>query len=1182
MTNADQDPFDAPEPEDETTPAGPLVAAIGGSGAAPRSLERLLRVLTPSDDVAVVIVLQHREALSAERVKEMVGAHALSDLRDQAPVEGGKLYLLEPDLLLTIERRRFRLRPAEEEPGLRGTIDTFFVSLAEDENDRAVGVVLEGTAGDGTLGIARIKERGGLTIAERGTEDGAEEAPLVEAPGSLADFLLRPEEIPARLLAHAAQLRIIDEQHTQHRSAAEIKTALSQIATVLRNKTGHDFHGYKPGTFMRRVQRRMQVVQLAEIEDYLTYLRENGDEVQNLFNDLLIGVTQFFRDAKEFERLERDVIPRLFEGKGAGDQIRVWVLGCATGEEAYSIAILLREHFARVDEAPQIQIFATDIDVRALAAARVGRYARSITQDVSPERLARWFVKEGDTYCIVKELREMCIFSSHNILKDAPFSRLNLVSCRNLLIYLNADLQNQVIPLFHFALAPGGYLFLGNSENATRHPKQFEPIEPRSRIFRRLDGDARALPSFPIETTVPIRRSDIAAVPGRAAESVVARQAERIVSRFSPAYVIVDAEGHIVHFSGRMERYLGPAAGAASLDLINLIHRDLRLDLREALQRAAERHEAVLIDGVKMQIDGADALVEINVEPIREGAEKIRNLVVVFRDGVGRPELLGQPGNGGRSGLHEQIERLESDLRLSRERLQATIEELESTNEELKSSNEEYQSLNEELQSANEELETSKEELQSINEELTTVNGELAHRVHELTHATSDLKNFLESTQIATVFLDNDLKVMNFTPAATELFHLVESDVGRPLSHIKARIPVEQLFDDIKRVLRTLSSVEHPVVDEHAGSRYIARVLPYRSVDNFIAGAVITFTNVTPLTRAEKALRESEARFRAIFESAAEYAIITTDSERRITGWNPAASNVFGWSAAEAVGEDLSLIFTEEDRAAHALDQEVRTAIKEGAALDQRWHLKKDGSRFWGSGTLTPLKDRDIIGFVKILRDETQSRAMDERQQLLLAELQHRVRNTLAVIRSIARLTAGGADNVEDYVKNFDGRIGAFARVQATLTREPSEGVDLRELISNELNAYHDGVQDRVHIDGPELRLQAKAAETFGLAIHELATNAAKYGALSAPVGRLSVTWSVGSADDERVLLFSWVESGIDLQERSPARRGFGTELLERSLAYDFGARSSLEFTSNGLHCTIDFPMTEKILAPGR
>ena len=476
MTNADQDPFDAQEPEDETTPAGPVVAAIGGSGAATGSIERLLRALTPSDDVAVVLVLQHREALSADRVKEMVGPHALSELRDGAPVEGGKLYLLDPDLLLTIKQRRFRLRPAEEEPGLRGTIDTFFVSLAEDENDRAVGVVLDGTAGDGTLGIARLKERGGLTIAERGPEEGPEGAAVINAPGSLADFLLRPEEIPARLHAHAAQLRAIDEQHTEQRTGAQISTALSQIATVLRNKTGHDFHGYKSGTFMRRVQRRMQVAQVSGVQDYLTYLRENGDEVQNLFNDLLIGVTQFFRDAKEFERLERDVIPRLFEGKGAGDHIRVWVLGCATGEEAYSIGILLREHLARIEEAPQIQIFATDIDVRALAAARVGRYARSITQDVSPERLARWFVKEGDTYCIVKELRETCIFSSHNLLEDAPFSRLSLVSCRNLLIYLNADLQNQVIPLFHFALAPGGYLFLGNSENATRHPKQFEAI----------------------------------------------------------------------------------------------------------------------------------------------------------------------------------------------------------------------------------------------------------------------------------------------------------------------------------------------------------------------------------------------------------------------------------------------------------------------------------------------------------------------------------------------------------------------------------------------------------------------------------------------------------------------------------------------------------------------------------
>jgi two-component system CheB/CheR fusion protein len=405
-----------------------------------------------------------------------------------------------------------------------------------------------------------------------------------------------------------AQLLKFEEQHTQEQAATEISAALGQIATVLRNKTGHDFHGYKPGTFMRRVQRRMQVVQVDEVRDYLAHLKENADEVQNLFNDLLIGVTQFFRDTKEFERLEREVVPRMFEGKGASDQIRVWVLGCATGEEAYSIGILLREHLAKVDETPQIQIFATDIDVRALAAARIGRYSKSIAQDVSPERLARWFVKEGDTYCVVKELREMCIFSSHNIIKDAPFSRLNLVSCRNLLIYLNAELQGQVIPLFHFALAPNGFLFLGNSENATKHAKHFEAIEPRSRIFRRLDGDPRVLPTFPISMATQPRRSDVVAVPVRPAEGAVARQADRIVARFAPAYVIVDAEGHVVHFSGRMERYLGPTTGAATLDLINLIHRDLRMDLRDAVQRALEKREAVVIEGLKMQIEGQDAL----------------------------------------------------------------------------------------------------------------------------------------------------------------------------------------------------------------------------------------------------------------------------------------------------------------------------------------------------------------------------------------------------------------------------------------------------------------------------------------------------------------------------------------------------------------------------------------------
>jgi two-component system CheB/CheR fusion protein len=1038
-------------------PETPVVIGVGASAGAAATLARLLDALPAGAERAVVIVMQHREALDEQPLRDALASRdgRLSPIVDGALVEGGRVYLGASNVIVTIENGRFRTRQAEQQPGSRGTIDSFFVSLAEDQGESALGVILFGTAGDGTLGIATLKERGGLTIAEQGPDEHLADLATANLPGALADFVLPLGAIPERILIYSRHLANLRERKGLDEMLAEVSHALTQIATTLRNKTGHDFHGYKPQTFFRRVQRRMHVVQADDVNTYVDFLRSHPKEVLNLFNDLLIGVTQFFRDPKEFEVLEREVIPKILEGKDVGDIVRVWVLGCATGEEAYSIGILLREAIAGRDAAPQVQIFATDIDARALAAARVGRYPETIARDITPQRLARWFVKEGNTYCVVKELREMCIFSAHNVIRDAPFSKLDLISCRNLLIYLNADLQNRVIPLFHFALLPDRYLFLGNSENVTRHQKLFDPIDRRARIFRRLETGTRVLPEFPL--TSPARRVFDASAPMPARPTLdggLARRAERVVERYSPAYVIVNEEFQVLHFSGRTGRYIEPTAGAASLDLLNLVHRDLRLDVRAALTKAAEENEPVRVERLQMGVNGNRMLVDIVVEPVREGADARRSFVVIFKSGEtvldNGEEAPPTPGHL-RDG---HVQRLEGELRLSRERLQSTIEELESTNEELKSSNEEYQSLNEELQSANEELETSREELQSVNEELTTVNSELAHRVQELTRATSDLKNFLESTQIATLFLDNDLRVMNFTPAVTEIFHLVETDVGRPITHIKAQIIFEELHDDIRRVMRTLGSVEREMNNAATGTRYIVRILPYRSVDNFIAGVVLTFVDVTPITRAE------------------------------------------------------------------------------------------------------------------------------ERQKLLLAELQHRVRNTLAVVRSIARRTAETSDSVEDYAMHLDGRLNAFSRTQAFVTRNPTAGVDLETLVAEELVSYHAHEGEQVSISGPPLRLCAKAAETFALAVHELATNAVKYGALSTESGRIDVKWSVDGGAAGPNLTFTWREAGVSLDGAAPRRRGFGTELLERTLAYELGARAKLSYEPTGLSCTIDIPLTERIVMP--
>lgn len=653
----------------------------------------------------------------------------------------------------------------------------------------------------------------------------------------------------------------------------------------------------------------------------------------------------------------------------------------------------------------------------------------------------------------------MCIFSPHNLIKDAPFSRIDLLSCRNLLIYLNADLQSRVIPIFHFSLRPGGLLFLGASENVTRHQKLFAPVDRRNRLFRRLETPTKILPEFPLVARTGrsdhlIERAGVPVRPIGLAASI-GRRADQIAERYGPAYVIVDTQHEVLHFSGRTGKYLEPASGAASLNLFNLVHRDLRLDLRAALHQAVEERKPVEHRRIPVRNESESSLVSLFVEPIIEGQD-VTALVVLFQDAGAATESVPAEHQPGAEDDH--VERLEADLRLTKDRLQATIEELESTNEELKSSNEEYQSINEELQSSNEELETSKEELQSVNEELQTVNAELDHRVRDLAKANSDLRNLLESTQIATVFLDNDLRVRSFTPAANDIFHLLDTDIGRPIDHLGSRVSYPELSDDVRKVLAKLGTVEREVTSRE-GNQYIARVHPYRSVDNFIAGAVLTFLDVTSTVRAEAALRESEARLRT-----------------------------------------------------------------------------------------------------------------------LLAELQHRVRNTLALVKSITTRTAESSDSVDEMAAHLTGRLEAFARVQSAVTRNPDAGIDLMSLLSDEMLAHaaHEG--DQFTAKGPTVALQAKAAESLSLALHELTTNAVKHGALHGRNGgRIAVRWDYAGSDGNRYLEFEWRERGVDGVDRKPPRVGFGMELLKRILPYDLGAKTEVGIGADGLKFAMQLPISHLV-----
>lgn len=916
------------------------VIGIGVAGSSLPSLNGILAAIEPGLGGAYLVTIGGADHPPLETVLDQAAAHAtLTVLRAQHGVtlQPEHVYVAGSDMLMTLDDGRLSLRARSGEDEAGG-VDTMLDSIARAAGRRSIAVILNGLQSEGTVGLRATKECGGLSIGEwdPGDADGSETA----GPSGVLDIRGTPSRIAAEIDLYIGNIAVLPDD-SQRISAEAVETNIAHIVSALRRVTGNDFHGYKRGTFVRRVQRRIQVLQLPDIAAYVDLLRENREEVQRLFQDLLIGVTQFYRDPQEFDLLERQM-PDLFKDKGPQDTVRIWVLGCATGEEAYSIAILAKEQAARMEDPPRIQIFATDLDARALGLARAARYSATIADHVRADRLDRWFTREGDTYSVVEELRKICIFSPHNLIKDAPFSRIDLLSCRNLLIYLNIEVQDRVIPLFHFALRPGGILMLGSSENVTRHQTLFAPIDRRSRLFRRLEPATRVIPEFPQSLRQQVSPQAGAGLvdplPASRLSDAVSRQADAVAERFAPAYVVVDTQFDVLHFSGRIGRFLEPLSGAATLNLINLVHRDLRVELRSALHRAVTEGQRVDLSRQVLKLDDGAITVNIVIEPLSR--DHITALVVVFQKiGQASDEALDDQRS---ADADDHVHRLEAELRLTRERLQATIEELESTNEELRSSNEEYQSINEELQSANEELETSKEELQSVNEELQTVNLELGHQVGELARSNSDVKNLLEASQIAIVFLDNDLRLRSFTPSAVEVFHLLDTDMGRPLDHVVARISYPEIHEDAQRVLKTLAPLDRTVMDRARGRHYAVRVLPYRRIDNFIGGVVLTFTDLTATRNAELALRDSEERFRNLVGTLAQ------------TVWEADAAGRIALSDGPADQDWIALLHPEDRAEAQAAWD---SALRSHQPLDAEFRLGEDGagSRAWTNVRAAPL-----------------------------------------------------------------------------------------------------------------------------------------------------------------------------------------------------------------------------------
>jgi two-component system, chemotaxis family, CheB/CheR fusion protein len=838
-----------------------LVCGIGASAGGLAAFERFLRALPPDSGLGYVLV-QHLDPEHESILAEILGRAAsipVAFAEDAQTVERDHVYVMPRDAGLVIEGGKLRLIPSEPRSS-RLPINTFLTSLAEDLRESAIGVVLSGTGSDGALGISAVKQYGGATFAQLPSETVYDSMPQAAIATGMVEQVLPVEQIPVALAKLAARRR----KHPGESGRGE-EEGLREVFDVLKQKTGHDFGRYKRTTILRRLQRRTAATGTATLGAYVTVLAREPDEIRRLTDDLMINVTSFFRDDEAFQTLERVAIPGILKTQPRGEA-RAWVAGCSSGEEAYSIAMLFREQPEGMQCPAYAKVFATDIDASALAEARRARYTSVVEQQVSRERVARFFVKHGESYTVSKEVRDLCIFTTHDLLTDPPFSRMDLVSCRNLLIYLEAPYQKRVIELLHYALRPGGYLLLGKAEIVDgRDLELFEAVDKTAHLYRRRDVERR--PSFttqrPRGRALPLEMAPLVRPGGPDVRSAADRSRSIVLEEYAPPSVVVDSRGEIRYYWGTdLGSYLPPQAGPPVTNLMHLVRKELKVELSGTLHNAARQGGPVTYTDLAVTVDGVERRLNLVVRPLPP-TEKDRDelFLVIFQEFHAGPAADGVPLD---AYTVEQHRRLKSQLENTQARLQFTVDELENANEALRDSNEQLQSLNEELHSSNEELQTSQEELQSVNEELHTVNAELNKKLGELEIFYGDLQNLFQSTQIATILLDRQLKIARFTPEAVTVFRLVDGDVGRPLTDFAARFDAKGLAEEVERVLRTLESVERTIRTVQENRFFLMRMHPYRTPSNVIAGVVISFIDVTKLKEAEAALRDAvEERERA-------------------------------------------------------------------------------------------------------------------------------------------------------------------------------------------------------------------------------------------------------------------------------------------------------------------------------
>ncbi len=924
--NKENPPLDAAS--DEFPKEDFPIVGIGASAGGLAAFEAFFSAIPANSKTGIAFVLiQHLDPNHKSILTELIERYTqmpVYEVTDEMAVKPDCVYIIPPNRSMVLQDGALQLTKPAEPRGQRLPIDLFFRSLAQEKQERSIGIVLSGTGSDGTEGLRVIKAEGGMVIAQAPESSEYNNMPLSAIATGLVDYVLKPEEMPAQLISYVAKAF-----GKRPHEALRAKDSMKQIFNLLYIKTGHDFSHYKQNTINRRIERRMAVQNIENVDEYVRYLEKKPAEVESLFRDFLIGVTSFFRNPETFEAFQEKVIPRLFVGRHPNSVIRVWVPGCSTGEEAYSIAILIQEQMEKLNQTFKVQIFATDIDSRAIEKARSGLYPVSISSDISPKRLKRFFTPDSDSnYLIQHSIREMVIFSEQDIIKDPPFSKLDLLSCRNLLIYMDRELQKKLIPLFHYALNSGGFLFLGPSESIGDFTNLFDTLDRKSKLYVRKEGVGSeyflSIAKFPLQQLKSVASSPSSNAPAEIRPQLRELTERAVMNYYAPVSVLVDEHGDILYVHGHTSLYLELAQGEAGLNILNMAREGLRSELTTALHRAAVNKESVFYPRVRVKTNGGFTIVNLAVRPAESGHEVAwPNLFLVTFEELteskkietGRTAAIDAGENPCKSemGVDVQILKLKQELQAKEESLKASNEELATSNEELKSANEEMQSVNEELQSTNEELETSREELQSVNEELGTVNTELQNKVVDLSQANNDMNNLLAGTGIGTIFVDYELRIMRFTPPATQLINLIPSDVGRPVGHIVSNLlGYDRLVEDIKEVLDNLTPKEIEVQTKE-NAWYLMRIRPYRTLDNNIEGAVITFTDITETKKSK--LKESETMRRLIaLTNDSSDAVILQDVKGNILAWNPKAEKIYGWSEAEALKMNVSSLVPENRR----------------------------------------------------------------------------------------------------------------------------------------------------------------------------------------------------------------------------------------------------------------------------